>query len=64
MIDDNHLKKGSPILVGGAVEVAFAEGWQGTTHTSVMYDRSDSQASSAAIVEVVTAVRNDRPLAR
>ena len=30
MIDDNHLKKGSPILVGGAVEVAFSEGWQGS----------------------------------
>jgi hypothetical protein len=28
MIDDNHLKKGSPILVGGAVEVAFSEGQQ------------------------------------
>jgi pimeloyl-ACP methyl ester carboxylesterase len=37
---------------------------EGATHTSVMYDRSDAQASSAAIVEVVTAVRNDRPLAR
>jgi hypothetical protein len=32
-------------------------------HTSVVYDRSDSQATSAAIVEVVAAVRNDRPLA-
>jgi hypothetical protein len=30
----------------------------------VMYDRSDSQATSAAIDEVVAAVRNDRPLAR
>src|SRR5215213_7550224 len=30
MIDDNHLKKGPPILVGGAVEVAFPEGWQGS----------------------------------
>jgi pimeloyl-ACP methyl ester carboxylesterase len=36
----------------------------GATHTSVLYDRSDSQATSAAIVEVVAAVRNDRPLAR
>ena len=31
---------------------------------SLLYDRSDSQATSAAIVEVVIAVRNDRPLAR
>ncbi len=37
---------------------------EGATHTSVMYERSDSQATSAAIVEVVAAVRNDRPLAR
>src|SRR5215208_5506057 len=37
---------------------------KGATHTSVMYDRSDSQATSAAIVEVVAAVRDDRPLAR
>lgn len=37
---------------------------KGATHTSVMYDRSDAQATSAAIVEVVKAVRNDRPLAR
>jgi hypothetical protein len=29
-----------------------------------MYDRSDAQATSAAIVEVVAAVRDDRPLAR
>jgi pimeloyl-ACP methyl ester carboxylesterase len=34
------------------------------THESLVYDRSDSQATSAAIVEVVAAVRNDRPLAR
>jgi pimeloyl-ACP methyl ester carboxylesterase len=33
-------------------------------HTSLLYDRSDAQATSAAIVEVVAAVRNDRPLAR
>jgi hypothetical protein len=37
---------------------------KGATHTSLLYERSDSQASSAAIVEVVAAVRNDRPLAR
>jgi hypothetical protein len=37
---------------------------KGATHTSLMYDRSDSQATSAAIVEVVAAERNDRPLAR
>jgi pimeloyl-ACP methyl ester carboxylesterase len=34
------------------------------THTSVVYERSDAQTTSAAIVEVVAAVRNDRPLAR
>jgi pimeloyl-ACP methyl ester carboxylesterase len=37
---------------------------KGATHESLVYDRSDSQATSAAIVEVVAAVRNDRPLAR
>ena len=37
---------------------------EGATHTSLVYDRSAAQASSAAIVEVVAAVRNDRPLAR
>src|SRR5215212_10229396 len=37
---------------------------KGATHTSLLYDRSDSQATSAAIVDVVVAVRNDRPLAR
>ena len=37
---------------------------EGATHTSLLYERSDSQATSAAIVEVVAAVRNDRPLAR
>ena len=37
---------------------------KGATHTSLLYDRSDSQATSAAIVEAVAAVRNDRPLAR
>lgn len=30
MIDDNQLKKGSPILVGDAVEVAFSKGRQGS----------------------------------
>ena len=37
---------------------------EGASHTSVVYERSDAQATSAAIVEVVAAVRNDRPLAR
>ena len=37
---------------------------KGATHTSLLYKRSDAQATSAAIVEVVSAVRNDRPLAR
>jgi pimeloyl-ACP methyl ester carboxylesterase len=37
---------------------------EGATHTSLVYERSDAQATSAAIVEVVAAVRNDRPLAR
>jgi pimeloyl-ACP methyl ester carboxylesterase len=37
---------------------------QGATHTSLMYERSDARATSAAIVEVVAAVRNDRPLTR
>jgi pimeloyl-ACP methyl ester carboxylesterase len=36
---------------------------KGATHTSVLYDRGDAQATSAAIVEVV-AVRDDRSLAR
>jgi hypothetical protein len=30
MSDDNHRKKGSPILVGGAVEVAFSKGRRGS----------------------------------
>jgi major membrane immunogen (membrane-anchored lipoprotein) len=37
---------------------------EGATHTSLLYERSDAQASSAAIVEVVAAVRNDRSFAR
>jgi pimeloyl-ACP methyl ester carboxylesterase len=36
---------------------------KGATHESLVYERSDTQATSAAIVEVVAAVRNDRPLA-
>ncbi len=37
---------------------------EGATHTSVVYDRSEAQGTSAAIVAVVEAVRNDRSLAR
>jgi pimeloyl-ACP methyl ester carboxylesterase len=37
---------------------------EGATHASLLCERSDAQATSAAIVEVVAAVRNDRPLAR
>jgi pimeloyl-ACP methyl ester carboxylesterase len=37
---------------------------KGATHTSALDDRSDAQATSEAIVEVVEAVRNDQPLAR
>jgi pimeloyl-ACP methyl ester carboxylesterase len=37
---------------------------QGATHTSLLYEKRDAQATSAAIVDVVGAVRNDRPLAR
>jgi hypothetical protein len=36
---------------------------EGATHTSLLYERSDSPATSAAIDEVVAAVRNGRPLA-
>ncbi len=36
---------------------------KGATHSSVLDDRSDAQATSAAVVEVVAAVRNDRSLA-
>jgi pimeloyl-ACP methyl ester carboxylesterase len=35
---------------------------KGATHESLLYDKRDAQATSAAIVEVVAAVRNDRPL--
>ncbi|HEX2742555.1 MAG TPA: alpha/beta hydrolase [Rubrobacter sp.] len=37
---------------------------KGATHESLLYDRSDAQATSAAIVEVVAAVRNEQPLAQ
>jgi pimeloyl-ACP methyl ester carboxylesterase len=37
---------------------------EGATHTSLVYERSDAQATSTAILDVVAAVRNDRPLAR
>jgi pimeloyl-ACP methyl ester carboxylesterase len=37
---------------------------EGATHVSVLYDKGDSQATSAAIVEVVQAVPKDQPLAR
>jgi pimeloyl-ACP methyl ester carboxylesterase len=37
---------------------------EGAKHTSVVYDRSDAQATSAAIVDVVQAVRKDQPLTR
>jgi pimeloyl-ACP methyl ester carboxylesterase len=37
---------------------------KGATHTSLVYEKRDAQATSASIVEVVSAVRNDRPLAR
>jgi hypothetical protein len=37
---------------------------EGATHTSVVYERSDARATSTAIVAVVVAVRNDRPLSR
>ena len=37
---------------------------KGATHASLLYERSDSRATSAAVDELVAAVRNDRPLAR
>ena len=37
---------------------------KGATHTSLLYDKRDSQATSAAIVEVVQAVRNDQSITR
>src|ERR687893_1170998 len=33
---------------------------EGATHTSLLYERSDAQATSASIVDVVAAVRTDR----
>jgi pimeloyl-ACP methyl ester carboxylesterase len=37
---------------------------EGATHESLLYERGDAQVTSAAIVEVVEAVRNDQPLTR
>ena len=37
---------------------------EGATHVSLLYDRSDAPATSAAIVEVVEAARNDQPPTR
>ena len=37
---------------------------KGASHASLLYERSDSQATSAAVDELVAAVRNDRQLAR
>jgi pimeloyl-ACP methyl ester carboxylesterase len=37
---------------------------KGATHTSVLDDRSNAQATSEAIVKAVEAVRNDQPLTR
>ena len=37
---------------------------KGATHESLLYEQNDAQATSAAIDEVVAAVRNDRPLVR
>jgi hypothetical protein len=34
----------------------------GSTHRSLAFDKGDAQATSAAILEVVEAVRNDEPL--
>jgi pimeloyl-ACP methyl ester carboxylesterase len=36
----------------------------GATHESLLYDKGDSQVTSAAIQQVVQAVRTDRPLSR
>ncbi len=33
-----------------------------STHLSLAFDEADAQATSAAILEVVEAVRNDQPL--
>jgi hypothetical protein len=37
---------------------------EGASHTSLLDDRNDATATSAAILEVVEAVRDDQPLAR
>jgi len=37
---------------------------EGATHESLLYDKGNSQVSSAAIEQVVEAVRTDRPLTR
>jgi pimeloyl-ACP methyl ester carboxylesterase len=37
---------------------------EGATHVSLLYDKSDAQVTSAAIDQVVEAVRTDRPLSR
>ena len=37
---------------------------EGATHTSLLHEKRDARATSAAIVEVVAAVRNNRSLAR
>ena len=36
----------------------------GATHESLLYDKGDSQVTSAAIEQVVDVVRTDRPLIR
>jgi hypothetical protein len=36
----------------------------GATHESLLYDKRDSQVTSAAIEHVIDAVRTDRPLIR
>ena len=37
---------------------------EGATHESLLYDKGDSQVTSAAIEQVVDAVRTDQPLTR
>jgi pimeloyl-ACP methyl ester carboxylesterase len=37
---------------------------EGATHVSLLHEREDARATSAAILEVVGAVRDDRPLTR
>ncbi len=37
---------------------------EGANHESLLYEKRDAQVTSAAIVEVAEAVRNDRPLTR